>query len=109
MSPSPPAVTAIDARGMSAGARRHSISGHVNPGWLAPHVEAVTDEIAISSASSASAAAATARFRPGNDPENPAAITSPGPMPTAASLPRQHGRPHRVGGRSASPRGSRAS
>ena len=29
-------------------------------------------------------AAATATFSPGNEPENPAAMTSPGPMPAAA-------------------------
>ena len=46
-SPCPPAVTATDAgRMMPTRTSRHSISGQVNPGSVAPHEDAVTDETA---------------------------------------------------------------
>ena len=47
-SSSPPAETATLARGTSrAAARRASISGHVKPGSVAPHVDAVTEETPV--------------------------------------------------------------
>ena len=60
-----------------AATSRASISGHVKPGSLAPHEDAVTEDTAARLRPIASAALITARLMPGNEPEKDAATTSP--------------------------------
>ena len=63
-----------------------SMSTHINSGSLAPYCDDVALAITTGWISIASKAAATEMLKPGNEPDQPTATTSPGSTPACCSM-----------------------